>query len=191
MDKRTRKLMFSHESLEWYTPIEIYRWLDEIFHFDIDPSADETNRLGCRIFYTAKDDGLSKDWPPGAVFCNPPYGRKAHLFVKKCKEHAAAGKGVAVMLIACRTDTAWYHDYIYDFKNKDYYPGVKVWFWKGRIKFIPGPKNPKKRDPAAFASIVVIFWPPPGSAKQPQSEQQPAEQQLRSIPTKKGLDQWV
>ena len=66
--------MYSSKSREWYTPMKLYHKLDQEFHFDIDPCADTTNRLGCKIFYTAKEDGLSKkEWPNGNVFCNPPY----------------------------------------------------------------------------------------------------------------------
>lgn len=49
------------------------------------------------------------------------------------------------MLIPARTDTKWFHDYVY---KKD---RVEVRFIKGRLKF-EGAKNS-----APFPSMVVIF----------------------------------
>lgn len=49
------------------------------------------------------------------VFCNPPYGRQTTgAFVKKCAE---AANCLSVMLIPARTDTKWFHEYIY-IKNR-------------------------------------------------------------------------
>lgn len=49
------------------------------------------------------------------------------------------------MLLPARTDTKWFHDYIYKKKN------VEIRFVKGRLKF-GGCKNS-----APFPSMVVIF----------------------------------
>jgi site-specific DNA-methyltransferase (adenine-specific) len=53
--------------------------------------------------------------------------------------------GVCVMLIPARTDTKYFHDYIYQKSN------VEIRFIKGRLKF-GGSKNS-----APFPSMVVIF----------------------------------
>ena len=49
------------------------------------------------------------------------------------------------MLIPARTDTRWFHEYIYGRKN------VEIRFIRGRLKF-GGSKNS-----APFPSMVVIF----------------------------------
>lgn len=51
------------------------------------------------------------------------------------------------MLIPARTDTKWFHDYIYNKSN------VQIRFLKGRLKF-SGANNS-----APFPSMIVIFNP--------------------------------
>ena len=47
------------------------------------------------------------------VFCNPPYGRVISKWVKKCYEESKKANTLVVMLIPARTDTSYFHDYIY------------------------------------------------------------------------------
>lgn len=62
------------------------------------------------------------------------------------KASIEATKGnTTVMLIPSRTDTQWFHDYVYQ------KPNVEVRFVKGRLKF-GGAKNN-----APFPSMIVIF----------------------------------
>lgn len=75
-------------------------------------------------------DGFNKSWEGEVVFCNPPYGREIGKWVKKCYEESKKENTIVVMLIPSRTDTRWFHDYIY---NKD---NVEIRFIKGRLKFI-------------------------------------------------------
>lgn len=130
---------FSSNSNEWATPQDFFDKLNSEFHFTLDPSATKENAK-CKKFYTQEDDGLSKSWDNEIVFCNPPYGRELKRWVKKASE--AVG-GAVVMLIPARTDTLYFHDYIY---NK-----AEIRFLKGRLKF-GGHKNP-----APFPSMIVIF----------------------------------
>ena len=85
------------------------------------------------------------------MFCNPPYGRDVIKWVKKASE-AAAGGVTVVMLIAARTDTRFFHQYIYK------KPNVETRFIKGRLKFTD--ENGIPGDAAPFPSMVVIFRPP-------------------------------
>lgn len=125
---------FSSNSCEWATPQEI---VDMYGEFDLDPCADDTNAKAPNYF-TKDEDGLSQDWY-GRVWMNPPYGREIKYWIEK-----AANSGCeCVCLLPARTDTRWFHDYIY--KKAD------IEFLKGRIKF-GGHKNP-----APFPSMVVIF----------------------------------
>ena len=58
------------------------------------------------------DDGLSKSWNGERVFCNPPYGKEISKWVKKAYQENENGTFV-VMLLPARTDTKYFHDYIY------------------------------------------------------------------------------
>lgn len=153
MDQQTFSLMYSSKGQEWYTPLDLYRKLNDEFHFTTDPCAEPTNRLECKVFYTKLDDGLSKEeWPAGNVFVNPPYGKKGKgpEWVKRCVNHAAQGLGTVVMLIPARTDTRWFHDFIWQ------KPNVEIRFIRGRLKF----DNPDhKLNTAPFPSMIVVFRP--------------------------------
>jgi len=73
------------------------------------------------------------------AWCNPPYGREIGKWVKK----AAESKALVVMLLPARTDTAWFHDYIYH--------KAEIRFIRGRLKFGDG------KNSAPFPSMVVVF----------------------------------
>lgn len=88
------------------------------------------------------------------MFCNPPYGHKVIHWVRKAAQEAEKGATV-VMLIAARTDTIFFHDYIYNKSN------VEIRFIKGRIKFTD--ENGNGDTPAPFPSMIVIFRPPKGA----------------------------
>ena len=133
-------VLWSHKSCEWSTPQELFDQLDAEFHFDIDVCATDENAK-CQNYYTVKDDGLLKPWV-GTVWCNPPYGRAIGLWVRKASLAAASGSTV-VMLLPARTDTKWFHDYVYG--------RAEIRFVRGRIKF-GGSKNA-----APFPSMIVIF----------------------------------
>ena len=136
-------VMFSSKTDQWATPQWFFDELDKEFHFTLDPCADESNHK-CEKYFTKEHDGLSCDWSGETVFCNPPYGRELPLWVKKCFEEVTSGScPCAVMLIPARTDTRWFHEYIYG--------KAEIRFLKGRLKF-GGSKNS-----APFLSMVVVF----------------------------------
>ena len=56
--------LFSSKSDEWATPEDLFQKLDEEFGFDLDPCSTEENHK-CEKYYTAEDDGLSKNWGGG------------------------------------------------------------------------------------------------------------------------------
>ena len=143
MNEKTRGVMFSSKTDLWETPSELFEELNKEFNFNVDVCALPQNAK-CKTFYTPEDDGLSKKWV-GPVWCKPPYGRTISEWVKKANEEQKNGNTV-VMLLPARTDTKWFHEYIYN-KNK-----VEIRFIKGRLKF-GGTKNS-----APFPSMIVIFW---------------------------------
>ena len=141
MNRETMKVHFSSATNEWSTPQSFFDVLNAEFDFTLDPCATHENHK-CERYFTEQDDGLSKSWDGERVFINPPYGRKLGLWVKKSSE---AMGGIVVMLIPARTDTRYFHDYIYNKSN------VEIRFVKGRLKFGDG------KAPAPFPSMVVVF----------------------------------
>jgi len=136
------KLMFSSKTDLWETPQETYDKLNDEFHFTLDVCALPENAK-CGDYYTPNDDGLKQPWT-GTCWCNPPYGRTIGNWVQKARDAALEGTTV-VMLMPARTDTRWFHDYIYNKENVEYR------FVRGRLKF-GGCKNS-----APFPSMVVVF----------------------------------
>lgn len=131
------KVMFSSTHDNWSTPKDVYKALDEEFHFNDDP---------CPL---GGDGGLEREW--GTVtFVNPPYS-KIKDWCKKAYEEWQKGKMV-VMLIPSRTDTRYWHDYIMK--------AAEIRFVKGRLKF-GGSKNS-----APFPSAIIIFRRPSCHTKQ-------------------------
>lgn len=136
-------VIWSSNRMDWSTPQDLFDKLNDEFHFTLDPCADDLNHK-CDKYFTEHQDGLMKDWSGERVFCNPPYGGSVSKWVKKCFDEVYSGKcECAVMLLPARTDTRWFHDYIY--KRSE------VRFVKGRLKFGGATEN------APFPSMVVIF----------------------------------
>ena len=135
--------MFSSATDNWSTPQDFFDKLNNEFHFTLDVCADENNHK-CEHYYTKEIDGLSRPWI-GTVWCNPPYGRKIGEWVRRAHFSSHIGSATVVMLLPARTDTRWFHDYIYNKSN------TEIRFIKGRLKF-GGCKNS-----APFPSMVVIF----------------------------------
>ena len=136
-------VMFSSQTDLWATPQEFYDKLNAEFQFTLDPCATSQNAK-CEKYYTRKEDGLKQNWQGETVFCNQPYGRVIKDWVKKCYEESRKENTTVVMLIPARTDTSYFHDYIYN-KAKE------IRFIRGRLKF----GNAKNSAP--FPSMVVVF----------------------------------
>lgn len=132
---------FSSKKMDYGTPRRLFEELNDEFEFTIDVAASSENAK-CARFYSEKDDGLSKSWEGEVVFCNPPYGKELPKWVKKAAEEAK--HATVVMLIPARTDTSYWHDYI--FENE-----AEVRFLRGRLVFEGA------NSAAPFPSAVVIF----------------------------------
>lgn len=137
------KGIFSHKTDEWETPSGFFKDLDAEFHFTLDPCATEQNRK-CEKFFTVKENGLKMAWGGYAVFCNPPYSQ-CYEWAKKCYEESQNGATV-VMLVPSRTDTKWFHEWVYG--------KAEIRFIRGRLKFGNG------KTGAPFPSMLAIYRPP-------------------------------
>ena len=138
------ELMFSSKTDLWETPQDLFDKLNNEFQFTLDVCATPENAK-CDKFYTKEQDGLKHPWK-GTVWCNPPYGRGIGQWVRRALFASVSGSTV-LMLLPARTDTKWFHDYIYKRNN------VEIRFIRGRLKF-GGSKNS-----APFPSMVVVFMP--------------------------------
>ena len=136
------ELMFSSKTDLWETPQDLFDKLNNEFHFTLDVCATPENAK-CDSFYTKEQDGLSQPWK-GVVWCNPPYGKQIGSWVRRGFFASQSGNTV-VMLLPARTDTRWFHEYIYG--------KAEIRFIRGRLKF-GGSKNS-----APFPSMVVVFMP--------------------------------
>lgn len=134
--------MFSSATDEWATPQEFFDELNEEFHFTLDLAANEENHK-CETFFKKEQNGLTCQWGGHTVFCNPPYGREIGKWVKKAwEEHKTSGNTV-VMLLPARTDTRWFHEFIYG--------KAEIRFVRGRLKF------GNATNSAPFPNMVVVW----------------------------------
>lgn len=135
-------VMFSSKTDLWETPQELFDELNHEFHFTLDVCALPENAK-CSRYYTPEQDALSQPWE-GVCWCNPPYGKGVGEWVRKAL-FTSVGGATVVMLLPARTDTRWFHEYIYG--------KAEIRFIKGRLKF-GGSKNS-----APFPSMIVVFRP--------------------------------
>lgn len=136
-------VMFSSATDLWATPQDFFDRLNEEFNFTLDPCATKENAK-CKNFFTKEIDGLRQNWGGHNVFCNPPYGKELPLWVQKSYEESRKPNTKVVMLIPARTDTRYFHEYIY-------HKAKEIRFIKGRLKF------GDSKNSAPFPSMVVVF----------------------------------
>lgn len=136
-------VLFSSKNEVWATPQAFFNQLNLEFGFTLDPCALPENAK-CKKYYTPSDDGLSKSWEGETVFCNPPYGKTVAAWVEKCYTESRKKNTCVVLLIPARTDTRYFHDFIYK-------KASELRFIKGRLKFGDA------KTSAPFPSLVVIF----------------------------------
>ena len=143
-------LMFSSETDNWATPQDFFDKLNEKYNFNLDPCADKKNHK-CNNYFTKEQNWLNQPWAleywiKSKVFCNPPYWRVLKDWVAKASAEIKQDYcDLIVMLIPARTDTRYFHEYIYKKEN------VEIEFLKWRLKFWDS------KNSAPFPSMLVIF----------------------------------
>lgn len=136
-------VLFSSNYDSWTTPKDLFNKLNENFKFDIDACASDSNHL-CNEYYTIENSILNKVFENKTIFMNPPYGRGIYPFIKWCYDMQHNNNEI-VLLVPVRSDTKWFHDFIYNKQN------VEIEFIKGRLRF-GGVKGS-----APFPSMLVYF----------------------------------
>lgn len=141
------KALFTSNKEDWETPQDFYDRLNAKYHFEWDLAASDDNAK-CSCYFTRDDNSLEQDWEglSGNLFLNPLYGRELKLWVKKAATTGLKDKQNLVMLIPSRTDTSYWHDYIFNH--------AEIKFLRGRLKF---EADGVSGDSAPFPSAVVIY----------------------------------
>ena len=151
------RVHFSSAKDEWETPQDLFDELSLEFEFVLDAAAMRTNAK-CNRYLS--HNSLELDWVTiakaqsethaGAVWLNPPYGRQIGKWVAKASATAKQGTTV-VCLLPSRTDTRWWHSYIWDKQRHEPREHVQIRLVRGRLKF------GDSKNSAPFPSAVVVF----------------------------------
>lgn len=137
--------LYSSRTEEWSTPQDIFDALHREFNFTVDAAASKENAK-CKRYFDKETDGLKQSWAGETVWCNPPYGKQIGKWMKKGLLESRNPRTTVVMLVHARTDTKWFHDYVYH--------RSEIRFLRGRLKFGGAQNN------APFPSMVVIYRGP-------------------------------
>jgi len=133
--------MLSSKRKDWATPRQLFDMLHREFEFQLDVCA-TADTATCPLFFA--DHALDREWAPGPVWCNPPYGRDIWKWIRKGFNEAKRG-AIVVMLLPARTDTSWWHDFCMK---------GEIRFLRGRLSF-----DDNRAGRCPFPSAVVIFRP--------------------------------
>ena len=122
---------FASKNQSWETPDDLFKKIDEVFHFDCDVCASPENAK-CDKYYTEQDSCLLKEWS-GVNWMNPPF-KDMKKFIQKAYDQR--DKAVTVCLIPARTNTKWWHELC--MKGEVYFLCGRPKF-KGNIHGLPQP----------------------------------------------------
>ena len=134
-------LMFSSKDQTWETPIDFFNLINEEFNFSLDVCAEEETAK-CKNFFTKEMNAFNYKWE-GVCYMNPPYGREIGKWIEKAYVESLGGATV-VCLIPARTDTKYWHEFIFPHAHE-------IRFIKGRLKF------GNSKNSAPFPSALVVF----------------------------------
>jgi len=143
--------LFSSKKHDWQTPKELFDELRKEFDIQLDACTSGQNPLDSPFFYALDQDnnGLKLNWQTW-TFCNPPYIETLDWLHKAWLENIKRNVS-SILLLPARTDTKWFHSYVWDQRFHRPIDGVEIRFIKGRLKF-GGSENS-----APFPSMLVII----------------------------------
>lgn len=137
--------MMSSVRQDWATPKSLIEILRREFHFRLDVCATPETAV-CSNFIDCHQNALApeREWSPGDVWCNPPYGRAIPYWVERA--HRESKTSTIVLLLPARTDTSWFHSYCVG-KHE-------IRFLRGRLQ-----SDDLKGSRAPFPSMLVVMRP--------------------------------
>ena len=146
-----RRIEYANDHLR--TPRTVIERVRQLGPIELDPCAVRGSLVEARIEWYGPEneleDGLARSWAGhGLVYCFPPprlIGRWAHKIASEARREAEI-----VALLACRTDAAWLHDYVFP-------TAAAVCYWRGRLRALGEPR--KSVPPRA-----VVYWGPRANA---------------------------
>ena len=136
------KSWYTSEKGYWETPSWLFNILDSFYQFDCDVAANKYNAL-CKHYFCLEDSCLDNVWHK-KNFMNPPYGSEIKSFIIKAHEEYFLRNNIIIALLPARTDTRWFHNYIYK--------KTEILFIKNRLQYQIAGKG--DRD-APFPSMIV------------------------------------
>lgn len=156
----TQVTVFSHKSVEYYTPpeyIEAARRVMGGIHMDPASCDFAQEWIKADHYITKEHDGLAQDWY-GRVWLNPPYSKTGSrsnqdIWAQKLEEEIAARRvTIGILLVKAALGYKWFERL---FRR---YP---VCFTRNRIRFltVDGPMPPAKQANAFFLLQPGDWWP--------------------------------
>lgn len=142
---------------EWQTPLELFKKLDEEFHFDLDVACKKGNCL-CFCGNTKENrNSLLNQWVAQyhidyvfwpVCFMNPPYSKSnLYNFCRKAYEESQRGC-VVVGLLPCDCSTKWWSEFVMK--------ADEIRFLSRRVRFID-PETGKLGGSPTFGSVIVVW----------------------------------
>lgn len=154
------KYNYEEKHSDYMTPPEMVDYILKRFspntvEFDLDVCCTEKNIPAKQYFINGVTDGLKEEWAY-LNYCNPPY-KECGKWIKKAYEEHLKGNTTA-MLIPARTETKYWHDYIFDENGCGYKNHVSVEFLRKGIQFLDPHNDKKPCGVFKNALAIVIFW---------------------------------
>lgn len=145
---KTQKVSFDTDC--WGTPRQLYRWLDDQYHFVADLAASDKNHLH-ETYFTIEDSAFNHNWynkfGKKWVYANPPYSSTSEWMEKAVVEWR---RGLSIVFLVQRPDgQRWWQDYVYG-------KAAKVIMITGRLKFLH-PETLLPQKGCSFSSCLVIW----------------------------------
>lgn len=127
--------VYSHRSVEYYTPVEILEAARDVLGaFDLDPAScpEAQENVRAARYFTQDEDGLTRPWY-GRVWLNPPYGKtngrsnQEAWSQRLVSEYQAGHVTGAILLVKAALGYKWFEELFSDWP---------VCFVRSRLSFI-------------------------------------------------------
>ncbi len=133
-----------HINDNWETPPEVFARYGAPHRLSLDVCA-EASSSKCPEYFSPALDGLTQNWS-GRVWMNPPCSNLRAWVAKafRSRNHCEC----IVCLLPARTDTKWFHSYVYR--------RAAIRFIKGRISFV---YQGDTFNRSSFPLMIVTYRP--------------------------------